>query len=97
MWSKICEGGESGERLNSKLTDSSKPLVKLVGSAIQTAKAKYYQESLNYADPKTTFNNLNSLQRKVGRKLLKEDSDLIKYVRNSLLFFTEKYPRFDQS
>ena len=35
--------------------------VKLVGSAIQTAKANYYQESLNNVDPKTTFQILQYL------------------------------------
>ena len=60
--------------------------VKIVGSAIQTAKAKYYQDSLNNADPKTTFQILNSLQQKVDRKLSKEDSDLIICEKCSTFF-----------
>ena len=64
-------------------------LVKLVGSAIQTAKAKFYQDSLNNADPKTTFQILNSLQKKLNRKLPKEDSDSMICEKFST-FFTEK-------
>ena len=65
--------------------------VKLVGGAIQTAKAKYYQESLNNIDPKRTFQILHLVQQKVDFIICEKCSIFSqKNGRN-----TEKYSRCD--